>query len=150
MAYVVLTVRIVDMHSKFKYGWNHSDLTRTSIQISQLVEGVRHCKLVFSKAMSRVHCLKHRNSKNIPYFFNSTPQFLKTSIQISDEEIVFMKKFSWKIFFVRFLIMKKTYKIWSHELTEKLDFWLFAIPNDDFSVNSYVILILGSWSKNYF
>ena len=72
------------------YGWNHSDLTRTSIQISQLVEGVRHCKLVFSKAMSRVHCLKHRNSKNMPYFFNSTPQFLKTSIQISDEEIVFI------------------------------------------------------------
>ena len=72
----------------YVYGWNHPNLTPTSIQISQLVEGIRHWKLVLSNPMSpmvRVHCLKHENSKRIPYFLSFTPPVCKTSIQISDD-----------------------------------------------------------------
>ena len=114
-------------YSVFEYGWSHRNTTRTSIQISQLLEWVRPCKWVSSKATGHVHSPKYTRSRDILHLLISQQNFRKTSIQISDGENSFMKNFYGKVFFVRFLIMKKVYIIWSHELIEKLDFYGFFL-----------------------
>ena len=130
------------------YGWNHRNTTWTSIQISQLLEWVRPCKWVRSKATGHVRSPKYTITRDILYLLISQQNFRKTSIQISDGENSFMRKFWWKIFFVRFLIMKKVYIIWSHELIEKLDFYGLFYRHGDFSHAFHEILTLGSSSKN--
>ena len=132
----------------FEYGWSHRNTTRTSIQIPQLLEWVRPCKWVRSKATGHVHSPKYTITRNILYLLISQQNFRKTSIQISDGENSFMKKFLWKNFLVRFLIMKKVYIIWSHELIEKLDFYGVFYCHGWFFRVFHEILILGSSSKN--
>jgi len=58
------------------------------------------------------------------------------------------EKILMEIFFVRFLIMKKVYIIWSRELIEKLDFYGLSYRHGDFFHVFHEILILGSSSKN--
>ena len=128
------------------YGWNHRNTTWTSIQISQLLEWVRPRKWVRSKAMGHVYSPKYTIARDILYLLISQQNFRQTSIQISDGENSFMRKFWWKIFFVRFLIMKKVYIIWSHELIEKLDFYGLFYRHGDFfpcvSWNSHFRVII--------
>ena len=101
-----------------------------------------------SKATGHVHSPKYTITRNIMYLLISQQNFRKTSIQISGEENFFIKKFWWKNFFVTFLIMKKVYRIWSHELIEKLDFYDFFLLSWWFFHVFHEILILGSSSKN--
>ena len=83
----------------FEYGWSHRNTTRTSIQISQLLEWVRPCKWVRSKATGHVHSPKYTITRHIWYLLISQQNIRKTSIQISDGENSLMRKFWWKNFF---------------------------------------------------
>ena len=134
------------------YGWNHRNTTWTSIQISQLLEWVRPCKWVRSKATGHVHSPKYTITRHIWYLLISQQNFRKTSIQISDGENSLMRKFWWKIFFMGFLIMKKVYIIWSHELIEKLDFYglcyCYGVIFSCFSWNSqFRVIIKNNYSS---
>ena len=109
----------------------------------------------FERYRSRAFPETHKHNQRYTVFVDmliSQQNFRKTSIQISDGENSLMRKFWWKIFFVGFLIMKKVYIIWSHELIEKLDFYglfyCYGVIFSCFSWNSqFRVIIKNNYSS---
>ena len=116
----------------YLYGWNHRNTTWTSIQISQLLEWVRPCKWVRSKATGHVHSPKYTISRDILYsswiFVDITTKFSKNINPNIRWGKFFYEKFLWKNFFRKVFDHEKSlYHMITRTHREIRFLWVFLL-----------------------
>jgi len=130
----------------YVYGWNHRNLTWTSIQIWDYWAYPIYICGIFPHLRSTLYCLKPSNMTKCTPVSRFFVKQRKHQSKYLTKETEFQKNFDRKIFQKCFYPKKKLKRTWSHELIEKLDFYVFFHPHDDFlgyiSWNSHFRVII--------
>ena len=122
-------------------------MTCTSILISGVLEKVTECSIVCWKGMDKADSPHKSKIRKIIFYFKNYEYILKTSILISDEEMIFFLKKYHKKIFRRVFDCIKLIGIMSTQTHREISFLTLMMST---KLHIWKFLILGSFLKNHF